>query len=190
MDDERTGTADDAVHGAGDVADGVERRAGLDPTEGAGDAEEPFAPSYDDYAAEELLEQAQGNAQAAIIATVAFLRERGLPVADWAAALGTRFARAWGDPEPWSADEFLDAMLTNFRSLGAVVVAAEFAADRATAAITGFPDAEQCVLFGVGVAEAARFLDATQTIAAERGLEWTWELAGEETRFVATRRDR
>jgi hypothetical protein len=189
MDDERTGTADDAQAAAGG-ADGVDLRAGLDPADGAEDAEGPFAPSYDDYAAEELLEQAQGNAQAAIIATVAFLRERGLPVADWSAALGARFARAWGEPEPWGADEFLDAMLTNFRSLGADVVVAEFDPERSTAAITGFPDPEQCALFGVAPADAAQFLDATQAIAAERGLAWAWELAGEETRFVASRRDR
>jgi len=168
--------------------DEEQRGAVTDPAGDAGTSDE-FSPSYADYTAEELLEQAQGNAQAAIIATVGFLRSRGIPVADWAEAVGARFARAWGEPEPWDADEFLDAMLTNLRSLGAAVTAAELAPERATATLTGFPDPAQCALFGVAPADVARFLDATAPIAGERGLAWSWELDGEQLRLSATRGD-
>ncbi len=151
--------------------------------------DERFVPSHEDYTADELLEQAQGNAQAAVIATVAFLRARGIPVSDWAEAIGGRFSRAWGDPEPWDADEFLDGMLTNLRSLGASVDATEFGADRSTATLTGFPDRDQCDLFGVAPADAAVFLDATTVIAAERGLAWAWALTDDELRLTVDRQD-
>src|SRR5688572_814504 len=111
-------------------------------------ADNTFAPTYADYDADELLEQAQANAQAALIATVAFLQERGIPLADWTAALGRTFALAWDEPEPWDADEFLDDILVNLRSLGAVVVAADLAADRSEAVTTGFPDPDLCDQFG------------------------------------------
>ena len=135
-----------------------------------------FTPIYSDYGGDELLEQAQGNAQAALVATVAFLLDRAIPVSEWTAALGRSFANEWGDPEPWGPDEFLDAMLTNYRSLGAAVQRAEFGPDRAEADISGFPDPEQCERFGVSVVDVAAFHDTAVAIASDRGLSWTWSM--------------
>lgn len=138
--------------------------------------DESFTPIYADYGGDELLEQAQGNAQAALVATVAFLLEGGIPVPDWTSALGRSFANEWGEPEPWRPDEFLDAMLTNYRSLGAAVQRAEFGPDRAEAEISGFPDPEQCGRFGASVSDVAAFHDTAVAIAADRGLRWSWSL--------------
>jgi hypothetical protein len=146
-----------------------------------------FEPSYVDYTAEELLEQAQNNAQASLVATVAFLQERSIPLEEWAAFLGSRFAVAWEDEDPWSADEFLDAMMANYRSLGATVVSADLGPARAEAVTTGFPDPAACAAFGASVESVARFHDATGPIAAGRGLRWSWTLedpADARTRFV------
>ena len=141
-----------------------------------------------EYSDAELLEQARGNAQAVILATVAFLHERGIPPEEWAAALGATFARGWGDIRAWDAGEFLDAMLTNLRALGADVETVELGVDRAMATTTGFPDPELCVLFAVDPSRVAVFHDAAATIAAPRGLRWTWELKpGGVTRFVVER---
>ncbi len=152
-----------------------------------GPTDEPFAPVYADYGNDELLEQAQGNAQAAIIATVVFLRDQGVPIGDWTAALGRSFALEWGEPEPWGPDEFLDAMLTNYRSLGATVGRAELGPERSEAEISGFPDPDQCERFGVDLVDVARFHDTAAKIAADRGLRWIWTLvdaATARTRFV------
>ena len=129
-----------------------------------------------EYSDAELLEQARANAQAVILATVAFREARGIPPREWADAIGHTFARGWGDPRPWDAGEFLDAMLTNLRSLGADVDTVEFGMDRATATTTGFPDLELCALFAVDPARVAVFHDAAAVIAASRGLHWTWEM--------------
>ena len=141
-----------------------------------------------EYSDAELLEQARVNAQAVILATVAFLQARGIPPAEWAAALGETFARGWGDPRPWDAGEFLDAMLTNLRALGADVETVELGVDQATATTTGFPDPALCALFAVDPSRVAVFHDAAATIAASRGLRWTWELNPDGvTRFVVER---
>ena len=154
------------------------------------ETDEGFVPSYSDYAPDELLEQAQANAQAALIATVSFLFERGIPLDDWAAALGHRFATSWDEPEPWAADEFLDAMLANYRSLGATVLSADLTSDRAEAVIAGFPDPARCAQFEADVAAVARFHDSTAPIAAARALRWSWTLedpATAQTRLVVAR---
>ena len=149
-----------------------------------------FEHGHADYAESELLEQARGNEQALILATVAFLDERGIPPAEWAAAIGETFARGWGDVRPWDAGEFLDAMLTNLRALGAEVVKAELGVDRAEAATTGFPDPELCELFGIDPARAAVIHEAAAVIAAPRGLRWTWDIAPDGvTRYVVERVD-
>jgi hypothetical protein len=144
-------------------------------------------PSYAEDSTEDLLEQARSNAQATIIATIAFLEERGLPVAEWTAALGRTFGRAWDEPEPWDADEFLDAMLTNLRALGARVDHADLTPDRAEATTTGFPDPELCALFGADPARIAVFNDVPAPLARDRSLSWEWTRHGEETSYVVRR---
>jgi hypothetical protein len=84
--------------------------------------------------------------------------------------------------------EFLDAMLTNLRALGAEVKQAELGVDHAEATTTGFPNPELCALFGVDPSHAAVISNAAAAIAAPRGLRWTWELEPNGvTRFVVER---
>jgi hypothetical protein len=143
--------------------------------------------AYEDADPEELLEQAQSNAQALIVATVAFLDERGIPLDDWTAAIGSTFAKAWDDPGEWDAGEFLDAMLVNFRSLGAEVTSSTLGPDRAEATVAGFPDPDLCAVFGVDASRVARYNDATAVIATQQGITWSWQIEGDATRFVATK---
>src|SRR5215216_3807703 len=79
---------------------------------------------YAEDTTEELLEQAQSNGQATIIATIAFLTEHRLPIADWIASLGRTFALAWDEPEPWDAGEFPDAELCAIFGVDPALVAA------------------------------------------------------------------
>ncbi len=142
---------------------------------------------WSDDTTEELLEQAQANAQAIVLATLAFLESRGIPLASWAAVVGETLSRAWDEPEPWESGEFLDAMLTNFRSLGATVVSAELGEDQATATLASFPDPDLCALLGVDPAVAAHIVDLATPIASARGLLWTWTRAEDRVRIVVRR---
>lgn len=148
------------------------------------DQDQSDASDFTEDSTEELLEQSQSNAQATIIATVAFLSQRAIPIADWTESLGTTFGTAWDEPEPWEAGEFLDAMLTNFRSLGATVVDAELESDHAEATTTGFPDLELCALFNVDPDLVAAFNDSPAPLARARALSWEWERTGDETRYI------
>jgi hypothetical protein len=145
------------------------------------------AAGYEGDSVEDLLEQAQSNAQATIIATVGFLLVRQIPVEDWAIFLGRAFGHAWEEPTPWEAGEFLDAMLTNFRSLGATVASADLGPDRAQAVLTGFPDPELCELFAVPTEEVAEYCSVPRQIAAARSLTWTWNRAHDEITLLVIR---
>lgn len=143
--------------------------------------------TWSDDTTEELLEQSQANAQAILLATLAFLRSREISLASWAAAVGETLNRAWDEPEPWEAGEFLDAMLTNFRSLGATVVSADFGEDQATATLADFPDLDLCDVLGVEPAVAAHIYDLAAPIASARGLQWTWTHTGDQVQIAVRR---
>lgn len=130
--------------------------------------------SFAEYPVEELLEQAQANGQAAILATIRFLKQRGIPIDDWTASLGETFATAWSADDAWAVDEFMDAMLVNFRSLGAVVAEVDLRIDQANALVTGFPDLDLATELGVEAADADRYHDATVLLARRHGIDWSW----------------
>jgi hypothetical protein len=142
---------------------------------------------YADYTAEELLEQAQQDAQATIMATALFLHQKGISLDEWSAFLGKTFALAWGDTVPWEAGEFLDAMLTNQRALGATVVSAELGVDEAKAIVEGFPSTELSELFSIDPALTVRYNDAAKVIAAKIGLTWEWRRAGKRVHYTVRR---
>ena len=148
------------------------------------DQDQDDASDYSADSTEELLEQAQSNAQATIIATVSFLSQRSIPVSEWTESLGATFGLAWDEPAPWEAGEFLDAMLTNFRSLGATVVDADLESDHAEATITGFPDLDLCSLFNVDPDLVAAFNDSPAPLARARALSWEWTRTGNETHYL------
>jgi len=147
-----------------------------------------FEHGHAEYSDGELLEQARANAQALILATIAFLDGRGVSPREWAEAIGETFSRGWGEPRPWDAGEFLDAMLTNLRALGAEVVSAELGVDRAEATTSGFPDRKLCALLGVAPEQVALLHEAAGAIAAPRGLRWTWSLDDAEITHFAVER--
>jgi hypothetical protein len=148
------------------------------------DDQDQAASDYSADSTEELLEQAQSNAQATIIATVAFLSRRAIPISEWTESLGSTFGLAWDEPEPWDAGEFLDAMLTNFRSLGATIVDADLDSDHAEATTSGFPDLDLCALFNVDPDLVAAFNDSPVPLARARSLSWEWTRTGNETRYL------
>ena len=144
---------------------------------------------YTAYTSDELLAHAQGNAQALFIATAAYLQSQGQSVDAWVNAVGATFVSAWDTSSRWDADEFMDAMLINFRSIGAEVVSAEFAAERSEATVQNFPDTAALAQFGVDAALGDRYNDIATPIARALGLAWSWTRDGETIRYTATRVD-
>lgn len=94
----------------------------------------------EEYSDAELLEQAQLNAQAMLLGTVEILSEHPDILERWRRGLAEIFIRSWDAGRSWPATAILDALLTNYRSFGAVVVELDQAADPPTARIATLPD--------------------------------------------------
>ncbi len=147
-----------------------------DEMSGPADEEDAFDdPAY----ADDLEDHASHNLQALVAATMAFLGERQIPTGAWTTFLGERFARDWETDERLDPEAFLDGMLTNLQTLGAVVVETDFTSRPVTATLTGFPDPEICAAFDVPVATVVSYLDTASAAAARHGLGWSWRLDGE-----------
>ena len=142
---------------------------------------------YADFTTEELLEQAQANAQATIMATAMFLHRKGISLEEWGAYIGSTFALAWDDNRSWEAGEFLDAVLTNLRSFGATVVSAQLGVDDAEAVITGFPNLDLCELFSIGPSLVVRYNEAASTLAGKFGLRCDWRRSGRRVYYSVRR---
>lgn len=148
-----------------------------------------FEHGHADYDDAEMLEHARGIAQGFVLATLAHLVAQGLSIEEWATAVGQRFVSTWGEPRQWDAGEYLDAMLTNYRSLGATVVEADLQPEHAAATITSFPDDELCRHFQVTL-EMADHVHAIPAVISEgRRVTWSWRREDDLIRFRVDRQD-
>ena len=101
---------------------------------------EPDSEAEDDYSPEELLEQAQINAQALFLGTAATFDGDQARLDLWRDRLATTFAKGWDIDAEWDAADILYALLTSYRSYGALIVDADLEAEEPVAVITNLPN--------------------------------------------------
>jgi hypothetical protein len=135
---------------------------------------------------EELLDLARANAQALIIATTGYLAQAGIPLDAWSGYLGSVFANSWdasmaGDPEA-----FIEAVITNYKALGAQVISTTFEEGRAEAVISGFPNEGLCAELDADCSLAEAYNDLGAVVAERLGLTWWWGSSDGQTTLVAT----
>ena len=131
-----------------------------------------------DYTSEELLEQCQANAASMLLATVSVLAERGLAVDEWAAAVATVFLRSWQPDATWPPAAVLDALLTNYRALGATVITVDLSEAAPTATIEGYPDDELAVSLGVDPALGEAMFHVGAHLARQLDCHLHWKRDG------------
>ena len=137
-------------------------------------------------AVEELLDLARANAQALIIATTGYLAQAGIPLEGWSGYLGQVFANSWDDSMAGDPKAFLDAVLTNYKAIGAQVHSTKIESGRAEAVISGFPKEELCEELNADCSLAEAYNDAAAHVAERLGLTWWWGSSGEMTTLVVT----
>lgn len=146
-------------------------------------------PTYDTDSAEQLLDLARANAQAVVIATASFLEESGVPVEAWAHHLGRIFGGSWDRSLRLSAGEFLDAMLINYRAMGADVLNADLGAEAAEATISGLPKRELGLELRTDTSPALAWFHVPESLAADQGLHWSWSVEGDRVHLRVARAD-
>ncbi len=130
---------------------------------------------HDAYTDEELLEQAQFNAQALLLASVVALGGEPEVVDRWTAGVAEVFLRSWDREREWQPSEILDALLTNYRSFGAQVIDVDLEADAPTATIADLPDLELASDLGVDEHHADAIFRIGAHIVRALGHELAWE---------------
>ncbi len=131
-----------------------------------------------DYTSEELLEQCQANAASLLLATVSVLADHGVAVDEWAAAVATVFLRSWQPAASWPPPAVLDALLTNYRALGATVIAVDLSEVASTATIEDYPDDELAVSLGVDPAFGEAMFHVGAHLARQLGCHLQWQRDG------------
>jgi hypothetical protein len=94
----------------------------------------------EEYSAEELLEQAQINAQALFLGTVEALSADPALVESWTRSLAATFIRGWDTEQEWEPADILFALVTNYQSFGAEVEDSDFEAEIPTVTIGNLPN--------------------------------------------------
>lgn len=136
---------------------------------------------------EELLDLARANAQALIIATTGYLAQAGIPLDGWSSYLGSVFAHSWDDSMASDPRAFIEAVLTNYKALGAQVISTTFEDNRAEAVISGFPNEGLCEELQADCSLAEAYNDLGTVVAQGLGLTWWWGSSDGRTTLVATR---
>ncbi len=126
------------------------------------------------YTDAELLEQSQLNAQSLALAMFDAIGDDQEVLNRLVDRVTVTFANAWDTDREWQPAEVLDALLTNFRSFGAMVESYEPDADRASAVLTGLPSSYLSEILGVSPARFRPMLAVSQRLAEALGCELEW----------------
>ncbi|HZS86513.1 MAG TPA: hypothetical protein VFE42_03350 [Chloroflexota bacterium] len=137
-----------------------------------------------DFASEEIREAAQGNATGFALGTIAYLKQRGLPVEAWPALLGRVFS-AWWDQLP-QKDLAMIARVAALQtvSLGATVQSITADETRAEVVITAWPPQDSLAAFGLSQADADVVWQTFAPIALRLGLRFAMRRDGEDMRLT------
>lgn len=136
--------------------------------------------TQDTFTAEEICEQAKGNASAAMLLVLVTARERGEPLEEAARFVGRIFAPSWDDERGKGA-----RMIARWAALNAVTCGAQLRrlggdTRRAEAAVTSWPNVEDLSYFGLTRDEADALNELFGPIADRLGLRYVWRRDGDE----------
>ena len=142
------------------------------------------APWTDD----ELLQQAQGNANAVTAATLLYVRENGRSVEDYAAFVADTFAESWNALKGAGALDVARTSAFNPVSLGATLVSLDGNADHASAVVDASPLIENAEAFGASADDVATMWRVFMERIADRiGIRFTFGRDGSRFTFDLSR---
>lgn len=135
---------------------------------------------------EELLDHAEENLTAVILATAAFAKERGFPFSDWVNYVGASVAPTWDGSVATSPLDLARLASLNVIASGGHVY--ELAGDDAVAELRcTWPDAEDLEYFGLSREDVDPFFDAYLPITEQMGLAYRQSRDGDVVTMVFAR---
>lgn len=144
---------------------------------------------HDEYTAEELLEQSQLNAQALILGAFGACKDDPVMLDRITAGIATTFAKGWDTSRNWEKVEILDALLTNYRALGATVEQYDPQGGSPNATLVGVPDEELVEMLEVAGTAFRPMLMVSERLVKHLGfeLEWSHDVTSRRIRLQVNR---
>lgn len=148
---------------------------GQDPPEFRSEIEH----GHEEYTADELLEQCQLNAQALVLGVFDTLQDDPGTRDRLIQGIAGTFLRGWETDRAWEPVEILDALLTNFRSIGGEVDGYDPDDASPSAEVVDLPDGDLAAQLGISPIAFRPMLMVSQRIveALDHELEWTHDAA-------------
>lgn len=145
---------------------------------------------HEEYTAEELLEQSQMNAQALILSVFDTFKDDQDLMNRLTAGIAETFLRGWDATRAWEPVEILDALLTNYRSMGAEVDAYEPDEKSPHASLAELPSADLLEQLGVPATAFRPMLIVSERLVDQLGgeLEWSHDAAAGRIRLQVNRK--
>lgn len=140
-----------------------------------------------EFPPERLLEQAQGNFNAIVCTTIAYLKERGLPLDDYVTYVGQKFAPTWDGMQAASAKEFAESAALNLVASGGQVLALTGDEHQAEVLMTNSPPADYLEMAGISTADADTFNGVFHAVAGALDLHFEQQRTGEQVRLRFSR---
>ena len=126
------------------------------------------------FTTEELFSQAQGNATAFALATIAYLKEQGLSVEDYVRFFGSRFAPGWEELRDQPLTVLVRSAALNAVSVGGVLRSLSVEEEHAEMVIEGWPDEEISSALGLARGDGAVMWDSFEPIMEHLGIRYSW----------------
>ena len=136
-----------------------------------------------EFTAEELSQQAQGNANALAFLALAYLKEKGQSAAEWADFFGRRVAPGWEGLHGQGAHAAARVIALNVASVGATVHRLSGDEQQAEVTVSGWPAQDMLEFTGLTKADATPMWDVFRPIAAYLNLRYEWQEEGEQVRL-------
>jgi hypothetical protein len=127
-----------------------------------------------EFTTEELLAQAQGNATAFVLATIAYLKEQGLAVDDFVRFFGLRFAPGWEELRSQPVLAVARTAALNAVSVGGTLRSLSGDEAHAEMVIEGWPDEEISGALGLSRGDGEAMWDSFVPIMEHIGIRYSW----------------
>jgi hypothetical protein len=127
-----------------------------------------------EFTTEDLLAQAQGNATAFVLATIAYLKEQGLAVDDFVRFFGLRFAPGWEELRSQPVLAVARTAALNAVSVGGTLRSLSGDEAHAEMIIEGWPDEEISGALGLSRGDGEAMWDSFEPIMEHIGIRYSW----------------
>lgn len=142
------------------------------------------------FTPDRLLEQAQGNATALALVSIAYMKDRGLSPDEYVAFIGHQFAVGWEELRGRPINDVAHIVALNLVSLGATVQTLSGNATRAELVIAGWPKDEALAAFNLTRQDSNTLWTIFQPIMDYVGIQYAWQPQNDVVRITLTHADR